>query len=367
MKKASLAGVIAVFLFMISCTDKKNETHPQRKDITEMVFAPGILEASDQYNLVAQTEGYLVKVKFKEGDNVEKDQLLAIIDNSKNVINSQSATQLYGIAYENTKSEAPALLEIKAKIEAAEAKIELDEQQAERYRRLFESKSVSKIEYENILFSLTNSKASLKTLQEEFQKEKIKAKQFEIQQKQASEINKVLKQQNYLTAIQSGKIYSMLKKAGDYVKIGDVIATIASPDAIYAKLLVDEINMAKLKLGQEVAISLNTEKETTYKAKLSQILPAFDNTSRSFIAKAYFYFETKPKLDIVGTQLEANIIIGTKKNALVIPSSYLNYGNTVILVEDEKNIIVKTGIVSSEWVEITGGLSVEQIITTKEP
>lgn len=365
MKKASLAGVIAVFLFMTSCSDKKNETHPQLKDITEMVFAPGILEASDQYDLVAQTEGYLVNVKFKEGDNVEKDQLLAIIDNSKNVINSQNATQLYGIAYENTTSEAPALLEIKAKIEAAEAKIELDEQQAERYRRLFESKSVSKMEYENILFSLTNSKASLKTLQEEFQKEKIKAKQLEIQQKQASEINKVLKQQNYLTAIQSGKIYSMLKKAGDYVKIGDVIATIASPDAIYAKLLVDEINMSKLKLGQEVAISLNTEKETTYKAKLSQILPAFDNTSRSFIAKAYF--ETKPKIDILGTQLEANIIIGTKKNALVIPSSYLNYGNTVILVEDEKNIILKTGIVSSEWVEITGGLSVEQIITTKEP
>ena len=123
--------------------------------------------------------------------------------------------------------------------------------------------------------------------------------------------------------------------------------------------------MAKLKLGQEVAIRLNTEKEITYKAKLSQILPAFDNTSRSFIAKAYF--ETKPKLDIVGTQLEANIIIGTKKNALVIPSSYLNYGNTVILVEDEKNVIVKTGIVSSEWVEITGGLTAEQIITTKEP
>ena len=135
--------------------------------------------------------------------------------------------------------------------------------------------------------------------------------------------------------------------------------------AIYAKLYVDETNLSKLKQGQEVALQLNTEKDKTYKARISQILPAFDNVSRSFTVKAYF--EKIPDMSFIGTQLEANIIIGTKKNALVIPSSYLNYGNTVILVEDEKNIIVKTGIVSSEWVEITGGLSAEQIITTKEP
>ena len=135
--------------------------------------------------------------------------------------------------------------------------------------------------------------------------------------------------------------------------------------AIYAKLYVDETNLSKLKQGQEVALQLNTEKDKTYKARISQILPAFDNVSRSFTVKAYF--AKIPDMSFIGTQLEANIIIGTKKNALVIPSSYLNYGNTVILVEDEKNIIVKTGIVSSEWVEITGGLSAEQIITTKEP
>lgn len=363
MKKAYLAGLMLLFL-LASCSEKKNKTKPLRKDITELVFAPGTLETADQYKLTAQTDGYLIQVNFTEGDAVKKNQTIAIIDNAQNTINSQSAAQLYDIAYENTHLKAPALSEIKAKMEASETKMKLDEQQESRYRRLLESKSISKIEYEDAFLSLANSKAVFKALQEEFQKEKSKAKQLEIQQNQTKKINKIVQQQNYLVAIHSGKIYSIQKKTGDYVKKGDVIATIGSPSTIYAKLHVDETNLSKLKQGQEVAIQLNTEKDKIYKAKISQLLPAFDTTSRSFIVKAEF--EKIPDIYFIGTQLEANIIIGTKKNVLVIPSSYLNYRNTVILVEDEKNIIVKTGIISSEWVEITAGLDAEQAIMAKE-
>ena len=35
-------------------------------------------------------------------------------------------------------------------------------------------------------------------------------------------------------------------------------------------------------------IKLNTNKDKVYKAIIKQILPAFDETSRSFIIKAYF-------------------------------------------------------------------------------
>jgi hypothetical protein len=46
---------------LVSCSEKKNETKPQRKNITEMVFASGMLEADNQYNLSAQIDGYFVK------------------------------------------------------------------------------------------------------------------------------------------------------------------------------------------------------------------------------------------------------------------------------------------------------------------
>jgi multidrug resistance efflux pump len=272
---------------------------------------------------------------------------------------------LNDIAQENTLSSAPALLEIKASIEAATAKVVYCEQQFERYKRLYESQVVSRLEYENAQLNLTNSQANLKIAKEQYQKQKINAKQEAVVQQNAHKINNVIKNQNLLIAIKSGKVYEKRKQLGDYVRKGDVIAVVGSPNVIYAKLNVDETNMSKLKNGQTVMIKVNTNKDKMYKATIKQILPAFDETSRSFITKAYF--GEKLDFNITGTQLEANILIGTKKNALVIPSAYLSYGNKVMLKENEKVIIVKRGIISSEWVEIISRLEVGQTIIKEEP
>lgn len=365
MKNIILLASITGVLFLASCSKKGNKTKPLRKNITEMVFASGMLEADNQYNLSAQTDGYLVKMNFEEGVFVYNGQAIAEINNDQNRINAQSANELNDIAQENTLSSAPALLEIKANIEAATAKVVYCEQQFERYKRLYESQVVSRLDYENVQLNLTNSQANLKIAKEQYQKQKISAKQEAVTKQNVRKINNVIKNQNLIIAIKSGKVYEKRKQLGDYVRKGDVIAVVGSPNLIYAKLNVDETNMSKLKNGQTVMIKLNTNKDKVYKATIKQILPAFDETSRSFIIKAYF--DEKLDFNITGTQLEANIHIGTKKNALVIPLAYLNYGNKVILNENAKVVTVKTGIVSSEWVEIISGLEFGQTITKEEP
>lgn len=365
MKNNFLIANIIVVLCLISCSEKKNETKPHRQNIIEMVFASGMLEADNQYNLSAQTDGYIVKMNFEEGVFVNEGKVIAEIDNDQNRINAQSANELNDIAQENTLSSAPALLEIKASIEAATAKVVYCEQQFERYKILYESQVVSRLDFENAQLNLTNAQADLKKGKEQYLKQKISAKQEAVVQQNIRKINNVLKNQNLLIAIKSGKVYEKRKQLGDYVRKGDVIAVVGSPNVIYAKLNVDETNMSKLKNGQTVMIKLNTNRDKVYKAIIKQILPAFDETSRSFIIKAYF--DEKIDFDITGTQLEANILIGTKNNALVIPAAYLNYGNKVMLKENAKVITVKTGIVSSEWVEIISGLESGQTIIKEEP
>jgi multidrug efflux pump subunit AcrA (membrane-fusion protein) len=364
MKKHITFIIIAGIFLLTACGGKLPETKPLRKDIIEMVFASGVLEADDQYSLTAETDGYLVKVDFIEGATVQKGQLLAVIDNHQNEINAKSAGTLHRIARENTLPSAPALLEIKANIGAANTKLQLDRQQAERYKRLFDNNSVSRSEYENAQLTLANSQASLKALEEQYQSQLVSARQEEVTQRSASEVNQVTSSQNQLRALRTGKIFIKEKQLGDYVSKGDVIAIIGNPKLIYAKLNVDETNMSKLKIGQAVQVRLNTDKKKIYPAILRQVLPAFDEASRSFIVKAYF--KKRPELQIMGTQLEANINAGLKKNALVIPASYLSYGNKVTLKEGQKVIRVVTGIISTDWVEIVSGLKEnESLITTK--
>jgi multidrug efflux pump subunit AcrA (membrane-fusion protein) len=352
--------LIIIAILAVSCGKAIKETTPQRKDITEMVFASGILEAEDQYNLTAQTDGYLVKLNFKEGDAVTAGQLLAVIDNNQNIINSQSAAELHNIAESNTHSNAPALLQIRANIEAAQAKYKLDQQQADRYKRLYDEKSVSKLEYENAQLAAVNSKAGVDALQQQYSNQQIIARQQEIAQRSASNVNQVVKEQNLVKAINSGKIYEKKKQLGDYVKKGDVIAVIGNPEIIYAKLNVDETNMAKVHVGQSTVLKLNTNRNRTYNANVHIILPAFDVVSQSFLVKAYF----SDSLDfrITGTQLEANIQVGESKHALVIPRAYLGYGNKVTLKKDKKEVVVKTGIISDEWVEILDGINEGEVI-----
>ncbi len=360
MKFRSLIIFSFVLVVFASCKSNVPETSPQKKDLVEMVFASGVLQADDQYNLTAQTDGYITRLSFNEGDMVKAGQLLAFIDNNQNIISAQSAGQLQAIAQRNTLPSAPALQQIQANIAAAAEKLKQDQLQAARYKTLYENNSVAKLEYENAQLAVTSSQANLTALQQQYNNQKIAADQQEVSQRSVSNVNRVIKDQNLVKAIVAGRIYLKKKLLGDYVRKGDVIASIGNPNLIYAQLNVDESNMAKVRDGQEVVVQLNTNKDKTYKATVHEILPAFDAGTQSFIIKAWF----TDSLDfrIAGTQLEANIITGEKKNTLVIPRSYLGYGNKVILKNGKKQVVVKTGIVSNQWVEILDGISEKDIL-----
>src|ERR1700710_1051065 len=112
--KQYISLLLMITLIATSCGRQSTEIKPVRKDLTEMVFASGLLQADDQSNLTAQTDGYLRKLDFKEGDIVQAGKLLAVIDNSQNIINAGTANELHGIAQENTLPTAPALQQIVA-------------------------------------------------------------------------------------------------------------------------------------------------------------------------------------------------------------------------------------------------------------
>jgi len=59
--------------------------------------------------------------------------------------------------------------------------------------------------------------------------------------------------------------------------------------------------------------------------------------------------------------VEANIIIQTKKNALVIPRSYLTEDNYVITGDKQKKKVI-TGLKDYQRVEIVSGLNKSDVI-----
>lgn len=340
-------------LLATGCGRQTTATQPVRKDITETIFASGTLEPEDKYHLTAQTDGYLVALYFDEGDTVHPGQILAVIENQPNNISAQSAAELFDIAAYNISPEAPALKQATLNIQLAKEKAQQDSLQAARYEKLMQSHSVSKLEWETAQLAHKSSQTALQAAWQNFQLLQQQAEQQLIMQRAQSRVNSVMSGNNAIKAILGGRVYKRHKQLGDYVKKADVIAMIGNAHELYAELSIDESNIAKIKIGQQAVIQLNIVKEKVYHGEVAAIDPAFDEAAQSFACKVRFTENLDFKIS--GTQLQANIILGSKQNVLVIPKKYLGYGNKVSLQNGER-VIVSTGFVSNEWVEILAGL-----------
>ena len=356
---------LLIVLSLFSCS-KKEEIQPINQDIKELVFASGQLEWDDSYNLTVQTDGVLQNANFEVGNTFVKGKIIATIDNEINKINAATSQEQLVISNENITSNAPALTQLEQNIQFAESKYIQDKKQAERYQRLNQQNIGSKVEFENAQLAAKNSLSNLKSLKKQYQVILQQAKQQQITIKGQLKSNQVIKNYNSIVVTESGTIIKKLKTNGDYVKKGEIIATIANQTKVEAVLNVDENSIGKIIVRQTVYVKLNTNKDKVLNGKISEILSAFDVQTQSFICKVTF---DKPiENSLFGTQLEANILVGEKKNALLIPRNYVGFGNKVNIKGKDQSVIIKSGIISTEYVEVLeGGVTKDDIILPLKP
>lgn len=357
MKKLILYSVILITFSFTGCKHQES-THPTKKNIVEAVFASGNIITENQYIVTSQADGYLSKSFFNEGDSVKAGQILFLIENKAQTEQLLNAEANYKYAVSNASNNSPLLEQLLAQKNQIENKLSTDSLNFIRYQKLVHSGAVSQVDYEKTKVTYENSKQDLVSINNQISDTQKKL-QLEVSKNKAN----LASQQNTssfyeIKAEVDGVIFQVEKKQGELVKRGEPVAEIGSGKYI-AKLMVVEEDINKLKLGQEVYIELNTEKDKSYKANLSKIYPYFDNQEQSFIAEAAFN-ESIANLKS-GTQLQANIKTNEKTDALVIPAEYLLPSDFIL---DKKNgqVKVTVGIRNSEWVEILSGANDSTII-----
>jgi multidrug efflux pump subunit AcrA (membrane-fusion protein) len=173
------------------------------------------------------------------------------------------------------------------------------------------------------------------------------------------QISSVVADDYTIRAKQDGKVYSLLKEPGEMVNTQTPVAVIGDAHEFIAALQVDEFDIARIKPGQTVFISMDSYKGQVFEGVVSKINPMMDDRSRSITIEAAF---TKPPPDLYpNLTVEANILISTKKNALTIPRTYLVDENYVFLKDGEKRKVV-VGLKDYQRVEIVSGLHKDAVI-----
>jgi multidrug efflux pump subunit AcrA (membrane-fusion protein) len=365
MKKEFLfKSIYAVLLVVLisSCGQKFDSATPKMGPVTEAVFASGSIEPVDAYILTSLSDGFIVKAYVTENDLVHDGQVLFKLDNKQQHVQVNLAETNLQFARINAGSNAPSLLQIKAQIDAAKAKLYTDSVTLGRYRQLFTTNSVSKQDLDNARLNYQSSLSSYRAQLASYKAAADKAQQ-DYQTSQLQVQNAEAGNQYYnLTAIGSGRVYQIFKKEGELVRKGDQVAQLGNPDSIVVKMDIDEGSIDKIKLGQQVLVELNTQKGKTYEARVSKIYPHFNENTQSYKAEAKFV-QGVPGI-IAGTQLQANIITNKKDNAMLIPRSYMLKDNKVLKKDGKKadTTSIQTGIISDEWVEVLSGLGMKDKI-----
>lgn len=362
MKRFIIINVL-VSILLLSCNKKNSEIIlPTIAPITEAIFAPGHIEAVNQFTLTAVNDGYITEVLSHEGDIVSSNQIILKQDNASAVIIQRATSENLEITQKQASSNSAALLQLKAQLSSAEAKMQNAKQQLDRIQQLYAKQIIAKVDLENAQLTYNSSFYETDAIKKNIESTKLNLKQSLIGSKKEQQTAVV--NTNYFTIKSPGtyKVYSILKKKGEFVRKGEAIGVLGDAISLKTILNIDELSISKVKVGQIVLVELNTEKGKTYEALVSKIYPSYDESSQSYKVEASFRY---PENKIInGTFLQANIIVAKKSNALLIPRSSLSPDNKIILITNKENdtIEVQTGIIAADWVEIRKGIRADNRI-----
>jgi multidrug efflux pump subunit AcrA (membrane-fusion protein) len=125
---------------------------------------------------------------------------------------------------------------------------------------------------------------------------------------------------------------------------------------------VDELDIDKIKKGQEVLVKIDTYPHKIFKARISKTYPMLNQKDQSFRVDAQFTDDV-PRV-YAGLTVEANIIIQQKEQALTIPKTYLIGQDSVRIEKDGKaqQVKITKGVENFEYVEVLAGVDTTSVL-----
>jgi len=228
--------------------------------VPDYVEATGTVHPTLSAQLASQVMGTIIRVNVHEGDRVRRGEVLVSIDEAQ-----QQA------AYTGAKAGLQASQE---SIAAADADYALAEATIKRYQMLYDKKSVSPQEYDEVKTKLAAAQARRDAAH-------AGATQAEAGVAQASTAMGFTK----VRAPFDGVVISKLAEPGAMAAPGLPLLVVEDPSRFRLEAQVDESKIGAVKLGESAPVVIDALGDQPVEGKVVQIVPAADPSSRTFTVK----------------------------------------------------------------------------------
>lgn len=169
-----------------------------------------------------------------------------------------------------------------------------------------------------------------------------------------------------IVAPADGTITSISVQAGDRAAAGKAVAHITNYSDLQTVIQVDELDIPKVQVGQNVTLKVNSFPDASYTGKVTDVAKegTVSNGVSSFNVTIHI---DNPKDLKIGMTAEASILTDSKDNVLYVPveAVHTQENQKFVLVQSSSSSnnkesmqrkVVKTGIHNEDAVEITEGL-----------
>jgi multidrug resistance efflux pump len=277
-------------------------------------------------------------------------------------LNAQNAKIAFQQAQLNAGKNSSILGGIQDQILTAKLKLANDKLNYERQQALWNKNIGSKSQLDAQKLMYETSATQVKMLQDNYRRTATELNtalsQATVQYQSAAASSSDFK----IVSKQNGKVYSLAKNNGEIITQQMPVATIGSSTTFIIEMLIDEVDITKLELGQKVILTLDAYQKQAFEASITKIYPAKNEQNQTF--KIEGKFTKGPTKLYPGLTGEANIIIAKKDKILTIPNEYINAEGKV--KTDDGLVAITIGLQSMEETEILSGIDASTILYKPE-
>ncbi|MDC6355158.1 MULTISPECIES: efflux RND transporter periplasmic adaptor subunit [unclassified Robiginitalea] len=351
-KRILAAACWSLAILFPGCSGESGKIRPTINTITESVYASATVQPDSMYKVHAAVSGILEKNLVREGDLVQTGTpLLKITDRSPELSRENARLQME-LAASNYQGSTTPLRDLASRIETARLAYIDDSVNFRRQEKLWSQQIGSRATFENRKLAYERSRNQLDQLQTEYARLERELRTKMEQARNSYRSYQANADEFTVRSFIDGKVYALFKEPGELVVPNEPLATLGKPDSFVVELLVDEVDIVRLRTGQEVLVSLDAYPDEVFRAGLTRIYPQKDSRNQTFLAEARF--EAPPNQLYPGLSGEANIVIDRRENALTIPRNLLLAGDSVLTEDGMKKVV--TGLQTLDRVEIRSGL-----------
>lgn len=344
--------MVLACLVWASCGSDRETTLPQVGPITESVYASGVVKAAGQYKVYPTVTGPVLALLVQEGDTVRAGTALLHIDDRSSRANERSAAAQLQLLVRNASDQGPVLAQLRQALEQARERYVLDSANVVRQRALWAQQIGSRAELDQRELAFTTSRSTWRNAARSLEETRARLRtELEVARNTAL-ISAAGNADRTPQSLIDGVVYDLLVEPGELATPQQPVAIIGSATDLYLELEVDERDIARVKVGQDVAVTLELYREA-FAATITRIVPLMDARTRTFTVEARFT-ERPPQL-YPNLTAEANIVLSRKARALTVPASYVLPGDSV-LTGPETRTAVSIGLRDLERVEVLSGI-----------